>query len=176
MEKKFYLKQLSLSTISLIDLNYIINGIVSIRAAEDINKYYNSLFNITLPEHKQLFLHHFIQTVCETYTIEKSYFSYVFYYNTSENPFNVYIEEIIQKLDKHLPIIFYMDKIPFSHINDNQSGEMLELKEKINLHINNKNKKNYTFRGIKSYAEKNKLTFLSEEFFNDLKVKHNLYK
>lgn len=176
MEKKFYLKQLSLSTISLLDLNYIINGIVAIRTAEDVSKYYNCLLEVTKQEHRQLFIHHFIQTVCETYTKEKSYFSYVFYYNTEENPFNKYIEEIIKKLDKHLPIIFYMDKIPFSHIIDNESGEMLELKERLNLHINNKNKKNYTFRGIRSYAEKNKLTFLSEEYFNDLKVKHNLYK
>ena len=176
MEKKFYLKQLSLSTISLIDLNYVINGIVSIKTAEDVNKYYNCLLNINLPEHKQLFLHHFIQTVCETYTKEKSYFSYVFYYNKSENLFNNYIEDIIKKLDKHLPLIFFVDNIPFSHINDDVSGEMQELKEKLKLHINNKNKKNYTFRGIRSYAEKNKLTFLSEEYFNDLKVKHSLYK
>ena len=53
---------------------------------------------------------------------------------------------------------------------------MQELKEKLNIQIAKKNKKDFSFRGIKSFAKKYRLTFLSEEYFNDMKVKHGLYK
>jgi hypothetical protein len=53
---------------------------------------------------------------------------------------------------------------------------MQELKEKLKIQIDKKNKKDFSFRSIKAFAKKYKLTFLSEEYFNDLKVKHGLYK
>ena len=44
------------------------------------------------------------------------------------------------------------------------------------MQIEKKNTKDISFRSIKAFAKKYKLTFLSEEYFNDLKVRHGLYK
>ena len=73
--------------------------------------------------------------------------------------------------------MFYNDKLPFQCIDDKfTSGEMQELKEKLKIQIDKKNKKDLSFRSIKTFAKNYRLTFLSEEYFNDLKVKHGLYK
>lgn len=177
MEKKKYIKRLNLNTISLIDLKYLTETEVIPKSVNEIVEYYNELFDITKDYHKQFFYHNFIKTVCDIYNKEKTYFSYVFYYNPQNNILDQEIEQLINKLNKTLPLVFYCDKLPFECIDDKFiSGEMQELKEKLKIQIDKKNKKDFSFRSIKSFAKKYKLTFLSEEYFNDLKVKHGLYK
>lgn len=177
MEKKNYIKKLNLNTVSLIDLRFLLEDKIIPQTISDVVEFYNQLFCINYEHHKQFFYHNFIKTVCEIYNKEKTYFSFVFYYNPQEN---VQDEEIIiltEKLNKTLPLVFYNDKIPFQCIDDKfTSGEMQELKEKLNIQIAKKSKKDFSFRGIKTFAKRYRLTFLSEEYFNDMKVKHGLYK
>lgn len=177
MEKKKYIKKLNLNTISLIDLRYVLEETIIPKTIDDILKYYNQLFLITNDHHKQLFYHNFINTACEIYNKEKTFFSYVFYFNPQKNTLDEEIVILTEKLNKILPLVFYNDKIPFQCIDDKfTSGEMQELKEKLKIKIDKKNKKDISFKTIKFFAKKYKLTFLSEEYFNDLKVKHGLYK
>ncbi len=177
MEKKKYIKRLNLNTISLIDLKYLIETEVIPKTVNEVVEYYNELFDITKEYHKQFFYHNFIKTICDIYNKEKTYFSYIFYYNPQKFLIDQEIELLINRLNKTLPLVFYCDKLPFECIDDKfTSGEMQELKEKLKIQIDKKNKKDFSFRSIKAFAKKYKLTFLSEEYFNDLKVKHGLYK
>lgn len=177
MEKKKYIKRLNLNTISLIDLNYLIKTEVIPKTIDEVVEYYNELFDIAKDYHKQFFYHNFIKTICDIYNKEKTYFSYIFYFNPQKFTIDQEIEQLINKLNKTLPLVFYCDKLPFECIDDKfTSGEMQELKEKLKIQIDKKNKKDFSFRSIKAFAKKYKLTFLSEEYFNDLKVKHGLYK
>ena len=177
MEKKKYIKRLNLNTISLIDLKYLIETEINSKSIDNVLEFYNELFDITKDYHKQFFYHNFIKTICDIYNKEKTFFSYVFYYNAQNNIIDEEIKLLINKLNKTLPLVFYCDKLPFECIDDKfTSGEMQELKEKLKMQIEKKNKKEFSFRSIKTFAKKYKLTFLSEEYFNDLKVKHGLYK
>lgn len=177
MEKKKYIKRLNLNTISLIDLKYLIETEVIPKTVNEVVEYYNELFDITKEYHKQFFYHNFIKTICDIYNKEKTYFSYIFYYNPQKFLIDQEIQLLINRLNKTLPLVFYCDKLPFECIDDKfTSGEMQELKEKLKIQIDKKNKKDFSFRSIKAFAKKYKLTFLSEEYFNDLKVKHGLYK
>lgn len=177
MDKKKYIKKLSLNTVSLIDLRFLLEDEIIPKTINDVVEFYNQLFSISYEHHKQFFYHNFIKTVCEIYNKEKTYFSFVFYYNPQDHEQDNEIVILTEKLNKTLPLVFYNDKIPFQCIDDKfTSGEMQELKEKLNIQIAKKNKKDFSFRGIKSFAKKYRLTFLSEEYFNDMKVKHGLYK
>jgi len=177
VEKKKYIKRLNLNTISLIDLKYLIETEVIPKTVNEVVEYYNELFDITKEYHKQFFYHNFIKTICDIYNKEKTYFSYIFYYNPQKFLIDQEIQLLINRLNKTLPLVFYCDKLPFECIDDKfTSGEMQELKEKLKIQIDKKNKKDFSFRSIKAFAKKYKLTFLSEEYFNDLKVKHGLYK
>ena len=177
MDKKNYIKKLSLNTVSLIDLRFLLEDEIIPKTINDVVEFYNQLFSISYEHHKQFFYHNFIKTVCEIYNKEKTYFSFVFYYNPQDHEQDNEIVILTEKLNKTLPLVFYNDKIPFQCIDDKfTSGEMQELKEKLNIQIAKKNKKDFSFRGIKSFAKKYRLTFLSEEYFNDMKVKHGLYK
>ena len=177
MEKKKYIKRLNLNTISLIDLKYLIETEVIHKTVNEVVEYYSELFDITKEYHKQFFYHNFIKTICDIYNKEKTYFSYIFYYNPQKFLIDQEIQLLINRLNKTLPLVFYCDKLPFECIDDKfTSGEMQELKEKLKIQIDKKNKKDFSFRSIKAFAKKYKLTFLSEEYFNDLKVKHGLYK
>ena len=177
MDKKKYIKNLSLNTVSLIDLRFLLEDEIIPKTINDVVEFYNQLFSISYEHHKQFFYHNFIKTVCEIYNKEKTYFSFVFYYNPQDHEQDNEIVILTEKLNKTLPLVFYNDKIPFQCIDDKfTSGEMQELKEKLNIQIAKKNKKDFSFRGIKSFAKKYRLTFLSEEYFNDMKVKHGLYK
>jgi len=177
VDKKKYIKKLSLNTVSLIDLRFLLEYEIIPKTINDVVEFYNQLFSISYEHHKQFFYHNFIKTVCEIYNKEKTYFSFVFYYNPQDYEQDNEIIILTEKLNKTLPLVFYNDKIPFQCIDDKfTSGEMQELKEKLNIQIAKKNKKDFSFRGIKSFAKKYRLTFLSEEYFNDMKVKHGLYK
>jgi hypothetical protein len=180
VDKKKYIKKLSLNTVSLIDLRFIIHEEIIPQTVDDVLKYYNELFSISYEHHKQIFFHNFIKTVCEFYKKEKNCFSYIFYFNPQTNScetLDAGVVDLTNKLNKILPIMFYCDKLPFECIDDKfTSGEMQELKEKLKMQIEKKNNKDISFRSIKLFAKKYKLTFLSEDYFNDMKVKHGLYK
>lgn len=177
MDKKKYIKKLNLNTISLIDLRFLLEDKIIPATVSDVVTFYGQLFSINYEHHKQFFYHNFIKTVCEIYNKEKTFFSFVFYYNPQEHDQDDEIVQLTNKLNKTLPLVFYNDKIPFQCIDDKfTSGEMQELKEKLKIQIEKKNKKDFSFRGIKTFAKNYRLTFLSEEYFNDLKVKHGLYK
>lgn len=177
MDKKKYIKKLNLNTISLIDLRFLLEDKIIPATVSDVVTFYGQLFSINYEHHKQFFYHNFIKTVCEIYNKEKTFFSFVFYYNPQEHVEENEIVQLTNKLNKTLPLVFYNDKIPFQCIDDKfTSGEMQELKEKLKIQIEKKNKKDFSFRGIKTFAKNYRLTFLSEEYFNDLKVKHGLYK
>lgn len=177
MEKKKYIKKLNLNTVSLIDLRFLLESEIIPKTISDVVEYYNQLFSISYEHHKLFFYHNFIKTVCDIYNKEKTYFSFVFYYNPQEHEQDDEIISLTNKLNKTLPLVFYNDKLPFECIDDKfTSGEMQELKEKLKIQIDKKNKKDFSFRSIKAFAKRYRLTFLSEEYFNDLKVKHGLYK
>lgn len=177
MEKKKYIKKLNLNTVSLIDLRFLLEDNIIPQTVNDIVEYYGQLFSINYDHHKQFFYHNFIKTVCDIYNKEKTYFSFVFYYNPQGHVQDDEVLILTNKLNKILPLVFYNDKLPFECIDDKfTSGEMQELKEKLKIQIDKKNKKDLSFKNIKTFAKRYKLTFLSEEYFNDLKVKHGLYK
>jgi len=177
VDKKKYIKKLSLNTVSLIDLRFLLEDEIIPKTINDVVEFYGQLFSISYEHHKLFFYHNFIKTVCDIYNKEKTYFSFVFYYNPQDYEQDNEIIILTEKLNKTLPLVFYNDNIPFQCIDDKfTSGEMQELKEKLNIQIAKKNKKDFSFRGIKSFAKKYRLTFLSEEYFNDMKVKHGLYK
>jgi hypothetical protein len=98
----------------------------------------------------------------------------------SKTDIQKYINQITFKVAKLLPISIYSyDNLNFNHIEveyKERRGNVIELIEKIRMFSwgHNATRSVYTFARVKDFAKRNGLTFLSERYFNQLKIKQLL--
>lgn len=138
---------------------------------------------------KKLLLHHTILCICEFFIKHRSSVPSVLHfkpgsYTTRLHEF--YSSELIedqifkniQKIQKLLPVRIFVCDVSFTTIAEYiecNSGEGTEFLNSLNLFINSSTSEKYTFSKVRQYALRNKLTFLNEEYFNQLKTKRLLF-
>lgn len=176
--------------INLIDWSSIVNEITFniINQLDKLNLIENTYINLKNTDITNIIKHEIISYICN-FKYKRKTKNIIFIqpeiisknmeicnycdYNKLYNIFN----KTLIKIDKLLPICIYFSNIyidfkcfPECHnvINNGQTEEILiNLKNK---YISKKNTK-ISFENIKKYAENNKLSFLSEVYFNDMKNK-----
>jgi len=108
-----------------------------------------------------------------------------------------HIDQAVTQIAKLLPISIYgyskdsnfemlrklynKQEVKFSQLKeayDRREGNAVELIERLRNFLWNKDfmRSHYTFAKVKSFAKRNNLTFLSENYFNQLKTKQLLFK
>jgi hypothetical protein len=134
---------------------------------------------------KRIIQYNVIHQICETLINEKSSSKKVifidpFIINNNFEIFNycnfehfkIYLQKTLKEIDNKLPINLYIAQKDFDYYLDNkENGEYLELLSNLNILIDNNALKNKSFKDIKRYARKKGLTFLKEQYFNELSTK-----
>lgn len=130
-----------------------------------------------------------LQTDCNIDSILLQYFK--------EEDIQKYVNQAVTQVAKLLPISIYgyskdsnfeqlrklynTQEIKFSQLKeayDRRDGNAVELIERLRNFLWNKDfmRSHYTFAKVKNFAKRNNLTFLSENYFNQLKTKQLLFK
>ena len=138
---------------------------------------------------KKLLLHHTIHQICE-YFLNKHRRTATFIYfgratyNTElheiygENVINEWLYNTIVKIKNLLPIRILVGNLPFITIKtqiEENSGDGVEFLQMIKTYADWHNTDNYTFSRIKQYVARYELTFLSKDYFTQLKTKNLLF-
>jgi len=138
---------------------------------------------------KRLLLHHTIHSICNFFLKNKKgtpvilYFEILGYFTKfhafyGESEVNRYLHNIMLKLKKILPVRIYIGSIPFEELKqavDKNTGEGIDFLKTIEIHLTRYDFSKYTFSRIKQYVARYKLTFLSKDYFNQLKTKNLLF-
>jgi hypothetical protein len=142
--------------------------------------------NLKSKDTKRLLMHHIIYEVCEEILECKSKFKVVIFYRPLEvndtfeilqyckvEELNSAILKVIKSMKKVLPIqIAIVDSaVSFHSLKEEHSkgtGESIELVYKILCHMT---AINMSFEAVKKFVRKNKLTFLSKDYFNKVRTK-----
>lgn len=138
---------------------------------------------------KRLFLHHTIHCICETVLKRKQKVPVVLYF--SKNTYNTGLhalfgkdainEEIYKNIIKNkkiLPVRIYVATTQFEQIKqfiDDSTGEGIEILNNLKYYIDCHSNEKFTFSRIKLYTKRHGLTFLTEDYFNQLKTKQLLF-
>jgi hypothetical protein len=97
------------------------------------------------------------------------------------NDLQAHIDQAVHRVAKLLPINIYgyigFNFIDIEKLYREGNGDVVELIERIKTYSWKRNfvRNTYTFARVKSFAKRNNLTFLSEEYFNQLKTKQLLF-
>jgi hypothetical protein len=138
---------------------------------------------------KRLILHHTIYCVCEVLLKRKQKPPVILYfsrdtYNTRLHEFfnkDSINEEIyfnIIKIKKMLPIRIYIATTLFEQareIIELRTGEGVELLNNLKYYTDCHSNEKFTFSRIKQYSNRHGLTFLTKDYFNQLKTKQLLF-
>ena len=138
---------------------------------------------------KRLMLHHTIHQICE-YFLNKSRKTPTFIYFVRDSYdtelhsifgkdiINEWLYLTIMRIKKLLPIRIYVGIDTFAAINaqiNDGGGDGIEFLHSLRNYADCHNTEKFTFSRLRSYIERNDLTFLSEEYFNRIKTKQLLF-
>ena len=141
-------------------------------------------FSFKKQDVKKVFYYHIIHSICNivlhTKTSNKIIVSYcdsdVKCFSNIENcndfRFRMFITTLIKKIKKLIPIKIFITDISFNSINNAVNKRSGKYKELINVLQSLKTTPNIEFNGIKNLSKKYELTYLSREFFNEVKTKN----
>jgi hypothetical protein len=88
------------------------------------------------------------------------------------------LNQDIKKLKKLLPIRIYIGDKPFDKIKNeisSGSGEGIEFLRNVKVYIDGIETHAFTFSKIRSFVKRNELTFLTSDYFNQIKTKQLLF-
>lgn len=136
---------------------------------------------------KKLLTHHIIYCICNALIFAKSKEKKTFYYYPehelqlydffNKDEFNVLVEKLLKKLSKMLPFCIYYGNEPFAHFCSNITsfkGSGYESLLKLLASVDVFDVETFQFNKIKTFAKKNGLTFLTQDFFNSFTIKQHL--
>ena len=141
--------------------------------------------------HKKCQKFYIIKKICDFLRESKEYNRLVFYFNIDGMPkteiteycnnfrFKSFIYTIARKLNQLFPVKFYFGEIQFAefgYIKSRNTGEIKDIIMQIREKIKSFKVESYTFNKIKLFTEKYELTYLSEGYFDQVKVKVIMYK
>jgi len=144
----------------------------------------NSTIKETNKDFKKLLLHHLIEKICMEFNNSNMQLT-VFLYTSTLHPgheifsycdytkVNLFILKSLHKLNGKLPIIV-MKIENYNNLNNPESGEYKTLLSLINNEIYKVRNKSYNFSKIRQFCKNNGLSFLTNDYFTNLKTKQNL--
>lgn len=138
---------------------------------------------------KRLITHHTIHQVCEVLLKKKNKVPYILFYSEGSystelhkhfgaDAVNDYLNNLVSRMRQLLPVRIFVTSLSFNTIKihiDCNSGEGIEFLTNIKNYSDNFDNVTFTFSKIKNYAKRNGLTFLDEDYFNQLKTKQLLF-
>lgn len=170
--------------IDIIDFNQLYNDDIQysiIESLYQLDLLYHSINNINV---KRWFLHQIIYSVCEK-VLSKESKSVVYFNNTQleENELMKYYSEsnqlncisnILRRVEKLLPIKFYISKYSIEYLNhllDTGDGRGHTTVNSMVSKVNSIDISKFTFSKIKKFTKNKELTFLNADYFNRLSTK-----
>ena len=136
---------------------------------------------------KKFLTHHIIYCICNALVFAKSKEKKVFYYfpehdlqlysHFNKEQLNEIVEKILKKVSKMLPFCVYYGETSFSYFCSNITsfkGDGYESLLKLLASVNTFNIETFRFNKIKTFAKRNELTFLNQDFFNSFIIKQHL--
>lgn len=179
--------------IKLLDFKSMFHSI-EIDLINDLSKYELLTAKKITRDIKKLIYHHIFLGICEQLHKARSkerlvilkhqedfnYSKHLIHY-FDNNDIIKYTEQAVKQVCKLLPINIYCYKnFIFSNISEaynNRNGDAIELMQHITTFSWSREflKSHFTFAKVKVFAKRNNLTFLSEQYFNQLKTKQLLF-
>lgn len=170
--------------IEIIDFNELYNTEIQyciIESLYELDLLDYSINNINI---KRWFLHQIIYSVCEK-VLSKNTKSIVYFNNTQleENHLSKYFSEteqlnyitnILRRIEKLLPVKFYISKYSIEYLNhliSTNDGRGYTTINSMVSKINSIDITKFTFSKIKSFTKKYELSFLNTDYFNRLSTK-----
>lgn len=136
------------------------------------------------PDTVKLFYYHIILKVCETLLRAKKHSKPIIAFNsqiscTLQQYFQTeellaFIQSFIKELEQLLPVKIYRCCISNEAMKTLETGHLHPLTINALIRIKDSPIKSYTFERVKKFAKKYELTFLSEDYFNQIKTKQIL--
>lgn len=136
---------------------------------------------------KKFLTHHIIYCICNALVLANSKEKKVFYYYPEQDlhlynffdkdKFNELVEKLLKKISKMLPFCVFYGTNTFSHFCSNITsfrGDGYETLLKLLASVNSFNIETFRFNKIKTFAKRNELTFLTQDFFNSFTIKQHL--
>lgn len=140
--------------------------------------------NLKSKDVKRVFYHHIIKTTCESLLKKHTKNRAVLYYNADDINYDVFtcklnhsiqdfIKSIVMKIKQLIPVCVYCGGIHFAKLSSaNKYKDEMML---INQRVIDKDLSTFTFAKIKSFANSNGLTYLSETYFHSIKAKNLMF-
>ena len=143
--------------------------------------------NFMKKDTKKVFYFYIIKKICEFLVETREKNKIIFYFNEDSIPkteitqycnnfrFKSFIRTIAKKVNQLFPVKIYFNDLEFSEFKSN-SGETKDVVMQIREKLNSFKVENYTFSKIKLFTQKYELTYLSKDYFCQVKVKAIMYK
>ncbi len=170
--------------IDIIDFNELYNEEIQyciIEALYELDLLDRSINNTNV---KRWFLHQIIYSICERVLSQKN--KCVIYFNNTQLEENelmkyftekdqlTYITNILRKVEKLLPIKFYISKYSIEYLNhliDTNDGRGQTTINSMVHKVNSLDISKFTFSKIKTFTKRYELSFLNTDYFNRLSTK-----
>jgi len=165
----------------LVNLELFIKQKIEIEIINDLERY-KLLQGSLNTEKKSFFYHHIILGICQYLLYKRTNDKIVFYYTKVFEDFELFkyfnekeviqtINKVIKSIKTYLPVRIYDGTISFEslhYMKDINDGKFDEIVSSIKSLSNYFEK--HTFSRIKQFSNKHNLTFLNQQFFNDIKT------
>lgn len=165
---------------------------------EDLYTYdrYHDL-NVRTQDTKKIYYYHMIKTLCDTIIETKTINKIVIYFSIKDikcdfkqnmnkrtrnmqkdtrSDFILFMSRFFKQIKTIIPVKVYIGDVKFNtfiqYYNTNK-GKYLEM---VNTMRSTKNTPNFNFNKFKTFTEKYKLTYLTDQYLKQVKVKSIMYK
>ena len=180
-----------LPTISFCLLNY--SDIIIKSEKKIINDLYKygllDKFNMRKLDTKKAFYHHIIHDLCESVSSVKTNNKIIVYKNldcislellhyTTRLQLVNFLNTLTRKIERLLPVKIYNGDEDYDTFVDRCKSGHGELKSRANLiddYMKKQSNKRFDFASIKSFVRRYELTYLSEQYFQNIKVKNLVF-
>ena len=170
--------------LKIIDFNELFIDTIQYRIIDTLHEFgilHNSLSNANV---KKFFFHTIIFEICEK-VLEKKSKSIIYFNNTQlddcelmkyfkEYDILISLTAILRKIEKLLPIKFYISKYSIEYLNhliEKNDGKAQTTINSMISKVNSLDISKFTFNNIKKFTKKYDLTFLNKDYFNRLSTK-----
>ena len=145
--------------------------------------------NMTKPDTKKVIYHHMIHNVCETVMSVKTNNKIVLYDNLNNIQLELFdhstrtqvinfINTLTRKIKTLLPVKIYTHEDDYDVFVDRCTESSAELRARavmIEHFLHKHSQRKYDFEKITKFVDKFELTYLSQQYFNKMKVKNLMF-
>ncbi len=170
--------------LKIVDLNEMFVNNIQIEIVDSLYNFNLLDKSINNLQVKKFFFHHLIHNICEKVLKYKGksivYFNYTQLEESTinkyftENEILNFLNKILRKIEKLLPIKIYISKYSIEYLNhllEINDGKAQTMVNSMISKINKIDISKYTFSEVKKFTKRYELTFLNRDYFNRLSTK-----